>query len=392
MRRYSLTYFLGQSVKGLWRNGVMSMASITVLLSCLVVMGSFSLLVYNINYNVEQIGTLNEIKLFVDTALSASADSGSDSNDDTNGADTTADATDTDITAGDVTYAEPTPESEALTAELNEKIAALGAFKTFEETGTLMQEIASGLQTLAQTGVDTSSVQNWYTQLQTRITGLGEIRDKLQSLDNVASVTLVTKQSAFEQQREKYADYQELFDSLSENPYPDAFVITYQDNASISSLEYQLNHLDERIYKVSSDTSVAETIEGLKNIVVMIFSWFLAILFIVSLFVIINTIKLAVFSRRQEISIMRYVGATNWFITVPFLFEGIIIGLLSSGFAFLMQYYIYSYIARMIVGFPILTVIPFSSVSGYVALSFVGVGVLTGIIGSSFSLHRYMRA
>ena len=69
MKRYSLTYFIGQSFKGLWHNGVMSTASIMVLMSCLVVMGSFAILVYNINVNLEELGVLNEIVVYADTSL-----------------------------------------------------------------------------------------------------------------------------------------------------------------------------------------------------------------------------------------------------------------------------------------------------------------------------------
>ena len=67
MRRYSITYFISQSIKGLWRNGVMSVASITVLMSCLIVMGSFALLVLNINYNMKDLGNLNAVSAFVET-------------------------------------------------------------------------------------------------------------------------------------------------------------------------------------------------------------------------------------------------------------------------------------------------------------------------------------
>lgn len=367
MRRYSFTYFLGQSFKGLWRNGVMSIASVTVLMSCLIVMGSFSLLVYNINYNVERIATLNEIKLFVDA---------------------------------DAQTVDETPEADAVTAsslgidttELRQKIETLEAFSSLEETTAQRSEIEQAIAALREAGVTYDEVIVAYQKVAARIDGLQTVYGKLIALDNVAAVSLVSKQAALEQEKERYADYADLFESLSENPYPDSFVLQYTDNSSVSNLEYQLNHLDERIYKVSSDTSVAETIESLKSVVIMVFSWFLVILFVVSIFVIINTIKLAVFSRRQEISIMRYVGATNFFITIPFLFEGVIIGLLASGIAYFGQYYIYTYIVRMMQDVPFLSVVPFSEMSLFVAVAFAGVGILTGIIGSSFSLRRYMKA
>ena len=113
----------------------------------------------------------------------------------------------------------------------------------------------------------------------------------------------------------------------------------------------------------------------------------------VSLFVIINTIKLAVFGRRQEISIMRYVGATNWFIMFPFVLEGIIIGIISSGLAFVAQYYIYSYVQKIIISdYGMISIIPFTDLQIYFAVIFAAIGVITGVIGSSISLRKNLRA
>lgn len=297
MRRYSLTYFIGQSIKGLWRNGVMSVASITVLMSCLAVVGGFALLVLNINYNLEEIGVFNEIVVFIDK--------------------------------------EKTPE-ESL-----------------------------------------------------------EIGAQILSLDNVAAADFVSRDEAYAQQAEEFAEYSGIMETLEdeeENIYPDKYIITYIDSAKISTLEYQLNHIDG-IYKVSCRTDIAERMDSLKNGIILIFSWFLVVLFVVSVFVIINTIKLAVFARRQEISIMRYVGATNWFIVLPFVFEGILIGIVSSVFAFFIEWYLYVYIQKMINSdFNMFSVIEFGDVRSMVIIGFLGIGILTGILGSCISLSKYLKA
>jgi len=204
MRRYSITYFIGQSVKGLWRNGVMSTASIMVLMSCLVVLGSFSLLLYNINHNLDNLGILNEIVIYIDKAKTE------------------------------------------------------------------------------------SEVQAIY--------------DQISSLDNVAKVEHITKAQVYEEERANFDNFPaffELMDQKGDNPFPDTFYVTYKDNEGVSTLEYQLAHIDG-VIEVSSRMEVADQLENIKSGIVLIFVWFLIVLFIVSIFVIINTIKLAVFSRRRS--------------------------------------------------------------------------------------------
>jgi len=309
MRKYSFSYFISQSFKGLWRNGVMSVASILVLMSCLIVMGSFALLVVNIDYNLESIGTLNKISVICD-----------------------ADCTD--------------------------------------------EEIA-------------------------------EIGRQIRLLENVDEDSVVhnTKEQILEEERAKYMEsetdengedesFDEVFKEMIErgvNPYRDEYIITYKDNGKVATLEYQLGQI-EGVAKINSHENAAETMEGVKNTIIFIFTGFLVILFVVSLFVIINTIKLAVYARREEIVIMRYVGATKWFITLPFVFEGVLIGLIASGLAYLIEWYAYSYVTKIISQESMITMIPFAQVNGSVAIAFLAVGVFAGIVGSVISLSKYLKA
>lgn len=294
MKRYSPFYFIGQAFQGLWRNSVMSLASVAVLLSCLVVMGGFALLVRNIDYNLEKIGLMNEIVVFLKE-----------------------DVTDEDIAR--------------ITAEIN-------------------------------------------------------------SLDNVDHAEFVSKDRALEEFMEEYAEYGEILEEADEltNPLPHSFIITYLDNSKVTTLEFHLTHM-EGIEKVKSRQDLSAKIESFKSGVTLIFSWFLVILFIVSIFVIINTVKLAVFSRRDEISIMRYIGASRWFIFTPFILEGIIIGVISSVAAFFVEGYIYSYVEKMVVSdIKMIEIIAYEDLSGLVLLGFIGIGILTGVVGSSISLRRYI--
>ncbi|MBQ5886396.1 MAG: ABC transporter permease, partial [Clostridia bacterium] len=117
------------------------------------------------------------------------------------------------------------------------------------------------------------------------------------------------------------------------------------------------------------------------------------ILSVVTLFVIINTIKLSVFSRRHEISIMRYVGATGWFITLPFVLEGIIIGLFASTAAYFIEWYFYLYVEKTVASeLQMITIVGFDTLQMPLLVGFLGVGVLAGIVGSCISLGKYLKA
>ena len=294
MRRYNILSFFSQAIKGLWRNGLMSLAAVTVLLSCLVLMGSFSLLVYNVNVNIEEVAKLNEIVVIVDY--------------------------------------------EATDAEV---------------------------ETLA-----------------------GEI----DALDNIANVEFVSKEEGLESERSRYEEYSYLFEEIAEeNPLPDVFKITYEDNSRVANLVYALGKL-EHVNKVNNRTDIANDIENIKSGVSFIFIWFLAILFVVSIFIIINTIKIGVETRSREISAMRYIGATNFFMMTPFIIEGIFIGLISAGLGYLLQSFLYNTICNAMSGdYKMIAIAPLSEVQTYLALGFVVIGVLAGTVGSAISLRRYMK-
>ena len=292
MKRYNIFYFIGQAFAGLWRNGVMSFASVAVLMSCLVVIGGFALIVKNIDVNLEQFGNLNEIVVFCDTEAT------------------------------------------------EEEIVAVG--------------------------------------------------EQLGKLDNIASIRRITKAEGLAQMKAEY----DVYDDVTEenNPLPDSYEITYIDTEKVGELDYQLHQI-EGIVKVNNRLDLATSIESVKSGVMLVFVWFLAILSVVSVFIIINTIKLSVFARRHEISVMRYVGATGWFITLPFIFEGIIIGVFSSVVAFFAEWYIYSYIETMVLtDLQMISILTFQEIKNTVLFGFMGLGVVAGILGSSISLSKYLKS
>ncbi len=220
---------------------------------------------------------------------------------------------------------------------------------------------------------------------------LALVEEKIKALNGVSEVKLVSKEDALKEELEKNPA---LGDSLHEgdNPYPDMFIVGYAQGADVDTIQYQLGTIDG-IYKIDCQSEYAENIESIKNGVILIFAWFLAIIFLFSVLIIINTVKLAVFSRREEISLMSYIGASRWFIALPYVFEGLIIGLLSGGIAFFTEQFLYGRVQQMLTtDFAMITVLPFDLFRVPVLVTFLAVGVFTGVVGSCISLRKYVNA
>ncbi len=224
---------------------------------------------------------------------------------------------------------------------------------------------------------------------------VSEIEGKISALDNVASVELVSKDEGLDSMKDRYVDFSDAFDSMrdsGDNPLSDSFRVKYEDNSRVTTLDYNLRQI-EGVRKVKNRTDLAVSLENFKQGISVVFIGFLAVLFVVSVFIIINTIKLAVNSHMEEIRVMKYIGASDWFILVPYIIEGTIIGIFSSLIAYVCQWYIYFSLENMVASdIPMIELIPFGDLGGMMALAFIGVGVLTGIIGSCISLRKNLQA
>ncbi len=475
MRRYKLSYFFGQAFKGLWRNGMMTFASVTVLLSCLIVMGCFSMLVLNIDRNLDLLGDLNEIVAFVESDVSYEADDkvslapaikgegatflGWSTDPDATKAQYKAGSQYTvkaeDAVSGVITlYAvwqggivsdNYTVSYHASGLSLEGDLPTDANVYTIGSVVTLPDGLTARYSTIEFLGWSTSPVLpegasplapgSSYTLTAADVKGggvtfyaiwsempafstykvvyhanrvaaeelptdaevvLSRIRTQLEGLANVAEdgIAFVSKEQTLEEEKEKLKDYPSLIATLEKgnNPYPDTFIITYEDNDAVAALQLKLENIDG-IYKIRCRSDLAESISNLKNGIILVFSWFMVILFVVSIFVIINTVKLAVVYRSKEITIMRYVGATKWFIALPFELEGVIIGLFSGGIAFLLQWYAYGYVQKMMTtDLQMIEIIPFAEIRILLLVGCLAVGVITGLIGSAISIRKYLKA
>ena len=159
------------------------------------------------------------------------------------------------------------------------------------------------------------------------------LQSKLAAIPNVASVTFISRQQAMERFVEQYPD-EEMFQDLDPNILRDRFSIKVADLERISQTKAAVDAVDGIAY-VNASEEIAGGFITLRNVATVVCVALIAILFLVSVFIISNTIRLTTFDRREEIAIMRMVGATNGFIRWPFVYEGLMIGVLGAALAFM---------------------------------------------------------
>ena len=466
-KRYRPTYFVVQAFKGMKRHSIMTFASIAVLLSCLVVMGCFSMLLINIERNLSSLGDLNQIVAFVysdvqykegdirptpvvedtedNSFLGWSTDPNASEPEIPVGQNYQFDSFD--AVSGKVTlYA--VWQNKAVFDEFKVKYHTMGvevtnealegedkAYKIGDEipvpealsprNPTLKflgwslspssdAEVLKGdTYVLSKDDVKAGNIYFYAMWSKNVVFGeysveydlngyasnmeysdsaliLSAVKKSLEDLNGVSDIDFISKSDALEEEIEKYADYPGLQEFLKEgnNPLPDTFIVKYSNDAEITALELKMQNIDG-VSRVKCRSDIASSIENLKNGIILVFTWFMIILFVVSIFVIINTVKLAVSHRSEEISVMRYIGATKWFIALPFELEGVFIGLFSGILSFLLQWYAYGYIQDIITDeMKMIEVVPFTEIGSVLLAGCVLVGIITGFIGSLISIRK----
>lgn len=222
--------------------------------------------------------------------------------------------------------------------------------------------------------------------VQTIITGMT-------GFDGVESATYRTKEEALSILKERWGEQGYLLDNLAENPLPDSVVI------KISSLEKAQAVADKAgsfhgIEKVNYYKQTVDKIMKVTDFIQLAALIIMAFLVIVSVVVVANTVKLTVFARGDEISIMKYIGATNWFVRGPFLVEGIIIGLFSAIISVLITALVYSRIIAGVGDNMMLMLstpmVPEEFLVKNIIVIFVALGVSIGACGSIISMRRFL--
>ncbi|WP_454968915.1 permease-like cell division protein FtsX [Eubacterium sp.] len=292
----SFRYLVKEGFRNTWTNRMMSIASICVLLSCLVLIGSASMIFLNIDSLVQKIENENVIMVYIDD-----------------------EATDADI---------------------------------------------------------------------------DELSIELQSLNNVQKIEFVAKEDAWAEQIATMDEAQAEFftEQTDEIPLPDAYKVTVKDLEQFTSTVKQIKKLDH-IDTVRQNTDLAKKLAKISNGISIISIVIISVLFAISLFIISNTIKLTVYSRRLEISIMKSVGATNSFVQLPFVVEGIILGVVAGVLSLFAVWGIYELaISRFGDVFSSIGLEPLNFMNyAWIMLGvFVAIGIVSGVGGSLITMRKYL--
>lgn len=220
-----------------------------------------------------------------------------------------------------------------------------------------------------------------------------QVSSEIKKLPNVESCEFVSKEDALKTMMDSMGDDGTVFNSLmgDENPLNDVCKVSMKDLAEYKNTVKQIGDI-EGVMKVRDYSDVAEKLTSLDNLVTMAGSWIIIILMLVSLFIIANTIRVTMFSRRLEISIMKSVGATNWFVRVPFVVEGVIIGVLSGGVASALLILLYDKTFQSITNIvPFFSPIPLAPLVFRIILYFILIGTVFGAVGGGISIGKYLR-
>ena len=292
----SFKYLIKEGFRNTWTNRMMSIASICVLLSCLVLIGSASMVFLNINSLVERIEDENVIMVYInDNATDAQID---------------------------------------------------------------------------------------------------EMGSKITAMSNVEKAEFVSKEDAWAEQLDTMEEAQaQFFTEVSTDiPLPDAYKVTVKDLAQFKTTVKEIKALDN-IDTVRENTELAKKLDTISRGITIIALIIIAVLFAISLFIIANTIKLTVYSRRLEISIMKSVGATNSFVRLPFVVEGIILGIISGAVSLGVVWGIYalatSQFAELFKSVGI-TPLAFTDYALLMLGVFLAIGVISGVGGSLITMRRYL--
>ena len=227
---------------------------------------------------------------------------------------------------------------------------------------------------------------------------LQHISDVLRSNSNLTNVEYYSKEKALEDFKEDMAEYADLLQYLEDNPMPETFLARIADISNIRTTAAAINGI-EGVEQVKVPYEFAESLISIRSTFTVIISAMLLTLVVVSIVIVSNTIRTSVFSRRTEITIMKYVGATNGFIKLPFFVEGCFVGILSGAAAWGLTWFIYESIFSLFVNnvglwemFGFFNIIQFSEVCWIVLAVNCLVGALMGAVGTLISMGKYLKA
>ncbi len=294
MRINNLGYLIKEGIRGIFLHGFMSFAAVCVTVACLLIVGTFSALVYNVNLMVEDLNKTNEVIVYVDSQL---------------------------------------PVSEAKSVET-----------------------------------------------------------KVRRIDNILGTSFISREEALENFAQDLNESDAL-DGVVAEDLNYRIVVTLEDNALMRQTVDQLREIPG-VTEVSASFELAEAFSTIQQVLEIASVAVIAGLLLVSLLIISNTVKLAMYDRRDEIAIMKMVGATNGFIRLPFIVEGFALGMVGAAIAFALEWVMYDTIMLEIEKVDtlskLLTIAPFDELLIPMVAIFAGAGLFVGIVGSWTSIRKFM--
>lgn len=225
-----------------------------------------------------------------------------------------------------------------------------------------------------------------YTEAEAKSVG-----SRINLIDNVADARFISREEALQTFVKEYDAV--MYDGVTAETMRDQYIVTLEDNSKLQETIDALKQVPG-VATIYSDPTVANAMSTIRNVLSIVSACIAAVLLIVSLIIISNTIKLAMFDRREEIAIMRMVGATNGFIRLPFVVEGFILGFLGALIAFFLQWGLYDFVAMKVAeidSLQLITVAPFLDVIEPVALIYALTGFVVGVFGSLLSIRKFLK-
>ena len=333
MKFRSIKYLAGEGVKNIWVNRLMSLASIGVLMACMVLIGLAILMSLNVDKSLGTLEQQNVIMVYFNDQNS-------------------------------VLYGTDSASSQAVaSADESQKKDELGL------------------------PYDSYTVHNEEEAL--------AVCEKIKKIDNVLSVEYISAEEGLQSVKESMlAGQAEYFDFLNEdygNPLSAGAKVTFKDLSRFDDTVSKISQI-EGVDTVVSQSELAQKITSIRSGVSIAGIWIIAILLVIALVIVSNTIRITMYSRKLEIIIMKAVGATDAFIRLPFIVEGMIIGIISAVVSEGLVYFAYRMILDTIRNaLGIENVIGFSTVALPLLGIFAAIGILAGTIGSVFIIGKYLK-
>lgn len=294
MRINNIGYLLREGIRGIFLRGFMSFAAVCVTVACLLIVGSFSCLMYNINLMVEDLNKTNEVLVYVDSSL---------------------------------------PDAEA------------------KSVGT-----------------------------------------KINRIENVLQAKFVSREDALKEFVADHQEESEAFSGVKAEDLRHRFVVTLEDNALMEETVSMLEQIPG-VANITASFELAEGFSTLQRVLELVSYAIIAVLLVVSLLIISNTVKLAMYDRRDEIAIMKMVGATNGFIRLPFMVEGFVLGMMGAAIAFGLEWVMYDALILRIEEMDtlkLLKFVPFDELLIPMVATFAAAGLFVGVVGSWTSIRKFM--